>query len=92
MKKKLISVLLCVMLVGVMLTGCGNGSEESGKEVSKESGDEDGYRVAYIARTLNDSFAAWLGNEMELASENYDDITLDVVDGQADDEDRKSVV
>jgi len=46
----------------------------------------DEYKVAYIARAQADSFAAWLANEMQTAAEKYDDITLDVFDGQADDE------
>lgn len=49
-------------------------------------GDDDGYRVAYIARAQVDSFAAWLANSMKEEAEKYDDITLDVFDGQADDE------
>jgi inositol transport system substrate-binding protein len=47
---------------------------------------KDSYRVAYVARAQVDSFAAWLANEMKAEAENYDDITLDVFDGQADDE------
>lgn len=49
-------------------------------------GDGDGYRVAYIARAQVDSFAAWLANEIQAEAENYDDITVEVFDGQADDE------
>lgn len=46
----------------------------------------DGYRVAYIARAQVDSFAAWLANEIKAEADNYDDITIEVFDGQADDE------
>lgn len=61
------------------------GTEEDGAEApdASEGGD---YRVAYIARAQADSFAAWLANEMLLAAESYDDITVEVFDGQADDE------
>ncbi|MPV50751.1 MULTISPECIES: sugar ABC transporter substrate-binding protein [unclassified Pseudactinotalea] len=47
---------------------------------------DDGYRVAYIARAQVDSFAAWLANEIKAEAENYPDITVEVFDGQADDE------
>ncbi len=47
---------------------------------------KDSYRVAYVARAQVDSFAAWLANEMKAEAENYDDIELEVFDGQADDE------
>src|SRR5690625_1355316 len=50
------------------------------------SEDGDGYRVAYIARAQVDSFAAWLANEIKDEADNYDDITVEVFDGQADDE------
>lgn len=53
---------------------------------------EDGYKVAYIARAQSDSFAAWLANEIMSAAENYDDITLDVFDGQADDEKENAAI
>ncbi|MCM6761243.1 sugar ABC transporter substrate-binding protein [Rathayibacter sp. ZW T2_19] len=75
-----------VAAVAVSLTGCavtiGNPTSQSSGE--REQKDE--YRVAYVARAQVDSFAAWLANEMKAESENYDDITLDVFDGQADDE------
>ena len=71
----------------IALAGCavtvGNpaaGNEPGERELKDE------YRVAYIARAQADSFAAWLANEMKAEAENYDDITLDVFDGQADDE------
>ena len=47
---------------------------------------QDHYRVAYIARAQVDSFAAWLANEMKTAAAKYPDISLEVFDGQADDE------
>ena len=47
---------------------------------------KDSYRVAYIARAQADSFAAWLANEMKAEAANYPKITLEVFDGQADDE------
>lgn len=53
---------------------------------------EDGYRVAYIARAQSDSFAAWLANEIMSAADTYDDITVDVFDGQADDEKENAAI
>ena len=77
--------------------------EASGEETTQESTTEEttaeepaasgeGYRVAYIARAQSDSFAAWLANEMMLAAEKYDDITLEVFDGQADDEKENAAI
>ena len=76
MKKFLASILVMAM-AATALTGCG------GSEPAAESGE--GYKVAYIARAQSDSFAAWLANEMIRAAGEYEDITLDVFDGQADD-------
>lgn len=87
MKKKIVSVVLCAALVGTMLAGCATGGDKG------KAGDaKDGYKVAYIARAQSDSFAAWLANEMLTAAEEYDDITLDVFDGQADDEKENAAI
>lgn len=64
------------------LAACGGDSGDS----SAEGGDGESYRVAYVARAQVDSFAAWLANEMQDEAANYDDISLDVFDGQASDE------
>lgn len=104
MKKRIISLLLCAAMVGVMLAGCGKKEDDSASK--KDSPDTtkttatDGtdkkeggkYRVAYIARAQSDSFAAWLANEMQAEAENYPDITLDVFDGQADDEKENAAI
>lgn len=50
------------------------------------------YKVAFIARTQSDSFAAWLVNEMKTAAKKYPDIQLDVFDGQADDEKENAAI
>lgn len=69
------------------LAGCavttGNPTSGGGDDTPEQ---KDEYRVAYIARAQADSFAAWLANEMKAEAENYDDITIEVFDGQADDE------
>lgn len=105
MKRKLLSILLSTAMVATMLVGCGSkpaapaatdaGTEaapatETAAETTESTGE--GYRVAYIARAQSDSFAAWLANEMQTAAGNYDDITLDVFDGQADDEKENAAI
>ena len=50
------------------------------------------YRVAYIARAQADSFAAWLANGVKEEADKYDDITVDVFDGQANDETENSLI
>lgn len=52
----------------------------------------EGYRVAYIARAQADSFAAWLANAIKEEADKYDDITVDVFDGQASDEIENSLI
>jgi inositol transport system substrate-binding protein len=44
------------------------------------------YRVAYIARSQRDSFAAWLANSIVKEAQKYPDITLTVFDGQSKNE------
>jgi inositol transport system substrate-binding protein len=70
----------------VSLAGCAvtTGTPGSGNSGAPEQKDE--YRVAYIARAQVDSFAAWLANEMKAEAQNYDNLTLEVFDGQADNE------
>lgn len=75
--RKIMTLGLATVTVAV-LGGCSAGAGGGG--------DDDGYRVAYIARAQVDSFAAWLANSMKEEAEKYDDITLEVFDGQANDE------
>lgn len=86
---------LAVSLIGCGASVPGASSNASSSEKPAASGDEsadaapeakDSYRVAYVARAQVDSFAAWLANEMKAEAANYPDITLEVFDGQADDE------
>lgn len=75
-------------LAAISLVSCGvtTGNPGSGGDAGNDGSEEkDEYRVAYIARAQADSFAAWLANEMRAEAENYEDITLEVFDGQADD-------
>ncbi len=93
MKKKLVSVLLCTAMVATLVVGCGGADKSASSTGDKKSEkSSDGYKVAYIARAQSDSFAAWLANEMTSAADEYDDITLDVFDGQADDEKENAAI
>ena len=103
MKRRLLGLLLCVALVGTALVGCSstkkdpgqtpNQTDNKGEDKGTDKGtDKKQYRVAYIARTQSDSFAAWLANEMKAAAKEYTDITLDVFDGQADDEKENAAI
>ncbi|MCV7225091.1 sugar ABC transporter substrate-binding protein [Mycolicibacterium komossense] len=63
-------------LAVMSLASCSSSSKDNG----------DGFRVAYIARAQSDSFAAWLANEMKAEAGKYQDIKLDIFDGQASDD------
>lgn len=43
------------------------------------------HRVCFVARASADTFAAWLTDSMKKAAEQYDDIELTCVSGEADD-------
>lgn len=88
MRKKLLAMAMSSMLIGSLFTGCGAG----GSTGSGEKKDDGKYRVAYVARAQTDSFAAWLVNEMKLAAEKYDDISLDILDGQGDNEKENAAI
>jgi inositol transport system substrate-binding protein len=72
------------LVAAAILPGCA--------AASGGGGDDDGFRVAYIARAQSDSFAAWLANEMQDEAATYDDLTLDVYDGEANDEKQNSMI
>lgn len=77
----------------ILLASCGSSStpSASGSSNSASSGAKK-YRVAYIARAQADSFAAWLANEMKSAAAQYPDMTLDVFDGEANDEKENTLI
>ena len=68
--------------------------EESDDETVSEEMEEEGqvYRVAYIARAQADSFAAWLANAVNEEAEKYDDIEVDIFDGQASDDTQNGLI
>jgi inositol transport system substrate-binding protein len=47
-------------------------------------GTTDSYRVAYIARGLEDSFPVWLANALKSEAEKHPDIKLDIFDSESD--------
>lgn len=50
------------------------------------------YKVAYIARAQADSFAAWLANSVKDEAEKYENISVTIFDGQADDYKQNSLI
>lgn len=76
--KKLVSMILVTLLLVTVLTGCS-------KSATSDSADGQ-YRIAYIARAQADSFAAWMANAVVEEAKKYDDIKVDVFDGQASDD------
>jgi inositol transport system substrate-binding protein len=50
------------------------------------------YKVAYVARAQADSFAAWMANAVIEEAAKYDNIKLDVFDGQASDDTENSLI
>jgi inositol transport system substrate-binding protein len=81
--KKVLPVTLVLFLLAALFTGCNRQADtSSGKK-----------KVAYVARTLSDSFAAWLANEIQKHAEQYaDTYTLDILDAQGDSEKSNSLI
>lgn len=88
MKKRPILAAAAAAAVALTAAGCSSGGASDGGA----SGDAETFEVAYIARAQVDSFAAWLANEMQAEAEKYDDISLQVFDGQANDEIENSLI
>lgn len=86
--KRFISLSLALVLILTLAVGCtGNGDD------AITDADEEGvYRVAYIARAQADSFAAWMANAVKEEAENYDDIKVDIFDGQASDDTENNLI
>lgn len=91
MKKLLASVLLMATMV-TTLTGCSSPAPAPAPEETPAGGEEGSYKVAYIARAQADSFAAWLANAVKDEADNYDNITVDIFDGQASDATQNSLI
>ncbi len=94
MKKKFIGV-ISMMLAIVMLGACGTAGTNSGTNTgagTSTTSTAKQYKVAYIARAQSDSFAAWLANSVKEEAKKYPNITLDVFDGEANDEKENSMI
>lgn len=86
--KKFISLSLALVMLLTLTVGCsGTDSGDTGSE-----SEEGVYRVAYIARAQADSFAAWMANAVEEEAEKYDDISVDIFDGQASDDTENNLI
>ncbi|MDF2985121.1 MAG: ABC-type sugar transport system, periplasmic component [Eubacterium sp.] len=96
MKKRLISV-LSMLLAIVLLAACGNAGTPNASNTTAAGTDTGAagtknFKVAYIARAQSDSFAAWLANAVKEEAKKYPNITLDVFDGEANDEKENSMI
>lgn len=84
--KRIVSIMLIFIMIMGIVTGCTDTASQS-----SDNG-EGKYRIAYIARAQADSFAAWLANAVMEEAEKYEDITVDVFDGQASDDVENSLI
>jgi inositol transport system substrate-binding protein len=89
MKKSLVIVLVLALML-TLFTGCGQ--KEPASSDQEGAAEKDVYRVAYIARAQADSFAAWLANAVKEEAAKYDNITLDIFDGQANDDTENGLI
>ena len=83
--KRSLALLLMLALITSLVVGCSKPTD------NKSEGGEV-FRVAYIARAQADSFAAWLANAVMEEAEKYDNIKVDVFDGQASDDTENSLI
>ncbi len=97
--RRVLAFLLVFMLMMGTLAGCSSPAKtestpapaEKTEAADKTEGAKT-FRVAYIARAQADSFAAWLANAVMEEADKYDDITVDVFDGQASDDTENSLI
>jgi inositol transport system substrate-binding protein len=90
--KKTVSLVLVVLLLATTLVGCSKPSTQENNDASNTDKKDGQYRIAFIARAQADSFAAWLANAVMDEAKKYDDIKLDVFDGQASDDTENSLI
>jgi inositol transport system substrate-binding protein len=92
MKKWLASVLMVVFMVP-LLAGCSStNNSQTQTETETATSESKSYKVAYIARAQADSFAAWLANAVMEEADKYENIEIDVFDGQASDDTENSLI
>lgn len=90
--KKLLTVLLLVVLIMSLLAGCAKPATNEPSSGQQEVSGDKVFRVAYIARAQADSFAAWLANAVKEEADKYDNITVDIFDGQASDSTQNALI
>jgi inositol transport system substrate-binding protein len=77
--RMMVSVFMVVVFAG-LFPACSKNRKESSGDKGPEV-----YRVAYISRTQEDMFAAWVGNSLvKMANEKYSNIKVTVFDQQND--------
>ena len=98
MKKKFLGVISMMLAIVMMTAACGKAGTDNTDTTSTNTGAAatssaaKTYKVAYIARAQSDSFAAWLANAVKDEAKKYQNITLDVFDGEANDEKENSMI
>ena len=91
--KKWLVIALIVSLMASVLTGCSQPAPAAAPAPAAPAAAEAKvYKVAYIARAQADSFAAWLANAVIEEAAKYDNIKLDVFDGQANDDTENGLI
>jgi inositol transport system substrate-binding protein len=107
MKRK-VSAFLSTLLVMAMLGGCAStggsssaaapaasaaaGGTSSAASVAAPAAADKKYKVAFIARAQSDSFAAWLANSVKDEAKKYPNISLEVFDGEANDDKENTMI
>jgi inositol transport system substrate-binding protein len=103
--KKILALIMAIAVLTLAFVGCAPAKTDTAEpseapaesspaaaEETQETATEEGFRVAYIARAQADSFAAWLANSIVEEAEKYDNISIDVFDGQASDDKENSLI
>ena len=89
MKKRMLAVLLCISMVGVMMIGCGKGEGEKTAEDTKTEKDggtsEKKFKIGLSQGTMNHPFrVAMVDENVKYAEENYPEFEVITTDGQND--------
>lgn len=87
MKKKLLSVVIVLTMIGMLLMGCSGGTEETAdsagaKSDGGESGSDETYKIAFLPTDMSATFAAWLAQELENAIEDYPNMEMTILDSK----------
>ncbi|MDF2524145.1 MAG: ABC-type sugar transport system periplasmic component-like protein precursor, partial [Clostridiales bacterium] len=90
--KKILVITLIISLMAALFTGCSQPAPDTAAPAPAPTEGKTVYKVAYIARAQADSFAAWMANAVIEEAAKYDNIKLDVFDGQASDDTENSLI